>query len=272
MFVVLQQMLRLGQRAQRAAGVVALQRAQGALGVVQQGLGVGQACVPGVELVPFIVARRQLVHLGDLPLQAFALLLQRVLCGAGMEQGLLRLAPGLPQSGQGLRLHAGIGVEQAAHGVRPRQALPGMLAVYVQQMLAQGAHLRGRGRQAVDPGAALALQVYGAAQQQLVVREAGLIEPVGQCCGADVELGADVGALCPFADHAAVGACAQQQLQCVNQDGLARAGLAGEHGEARLQIQIQRLHDDEVAQRDAPQGHVQEPPSFQRSFLRRVEK
>jgi hypothetical protein len=106
----------------------------------------------------------------------------------------------------------------------------------------------------------------------VVLRNAGFVQPGGQCGRAGVEFGADVGALRALADHAGVGARAQQQLQRIDENGLARAGLAREHREAGMQVQIQRLHDHEIAQRDPLQGHVQEPPSFQRSFLRRVAK
>jgi hypothetical protein len=47
-----------------------------------------------------------------------------------------------------------------------------------------------------------------------------------------VELGGDLAARRAFAHHAGVGARAQHQLQRVDQDGLAGAGFAGEHGEA----------------------------------------
>jgi hypothetical protein len=62
---------------------------------------------------------------------------------------------------------AGLLVEQRAHGGRPRQALPGVLAVDVDQLLGGLAQLRHGGRAAVDPGAALALRIDAAAQQQL---------------------------------------------------------------------------------------------------------
>jgi hypothetical protein len=61
--------------------------------------------------------------------------------------------------------------------------------------------------------------------------EAGLVQPGGRA-GRGVELGADLGARRAFAHHAGVAAVAQRQLQRVDQDGLARAGLAGQHGEA----------------------------------------
>ena len=270
--VVLQQVLRAGEAFQRTAAIVAGQGGDGGVGRIHERRGVGQALVLRVELGPLVIARGQLVDLGDLPLQAFAFLLQGGLGGAGLGQGLLVLAPLVPALDGGSVAGAGVGVEQAAHRFRPGQALPGVLAVDVQQQLTERAQLRGRGGRAVDPAAALALGVHRAAQQQQVFAlQPRLFEP-GPDVARRVEFGAHVGARTALAHQGSIGAGAEHQLYGVDQDGLAGTGLASEHGEAALQLQLQRLNDDEITQRDAPQGHGQEPPSFQRSFLRRVAK
>jgi hypothetical protein len=168
------------------------------------------------------------------------------------------------------RIEAGIAIEQVAHGRGPGQALPGVLAVDVDQLLAQLAQLRGGGGAAVDPGAALALAVDAAAKQQAVAGvEAGFLQPRHQR-RRQVEFGADLGPGRAFAHHAGVGARAQCQLQRVDQDRLAGAGFAGQHGKAVRQVQLELAHDDEVAQGDAFEAH--DPPSFQCSFLRSVSK
>ncbi len=146
----------------------AFQRFQCRLRRIQQGLGVGQPGVVGVDLVPFVLPGRQLVDFGDLPGQALAFALQRILVAAGVFQRLARQPPGLPQGRQHLRPDAAIGIEQCPHGLGPRQALPGVLAMDVHQLLTQLAQLRGGGGAAVDPGPALALAVDAAAQQQAV--------------------------------------------------------------------------------------------------------
>ena len=87
-----------------------------------------------------------------------------------------------------------------------------------------------------------------------------------------VEFGADVGARRAFAHHAGVGARAQRQLQRVDQDRLAGAGLAGQHAEAVGKLEFELAHDDEVAQGDALRGSWLKLPSFQCSFLRSVSK
>jgi hypothetical protein len=96
----------------------------------------GQARVLLAQLVPFALARRQLVELADLPLQALAFLGQAVLRAACRVQHRLRLLPGVPCRQQRRAVDAGVGVQQGAHGGRAGQALPGVLAVDVQQLLA----------------------------------------------------------------------------------------------------------------------------------------
>jgi hypothetical protein len=65
------------------------------------------------------------------------------------------LLPGVPCRQQRRAVDAGVGVQQGAHGGRAGQALPGVLAVDVQQLLASSRSCAGGGR-AVDPGAAAA--------------------------------------------------------------------------------------------------------------------
>ena len=99
------------------------------------------------------------------------------------------------------------------------------------------------------------MRIDGAAQQQRVACvEAGLLQP-GRERRRQVEFGADLGALRAFAHHGGLGARAECQLQRVDQDGFARARLAGEDGEAVAQVELQLADDDEVAQRDAFQAH-----------------
>jgi hypothetical protein len=87
-------------------------------------------------------------------------------------------AIGARAAGALCRAGAGVGIEQVAHGIGPGEALPGVLAVDVDQAFAQLAQLGGGGRAAVDPRAALALAVDAAAQQQRVAGvETGFFEP-----------------------------------------------------------------------------------------------
>jgi hypothetical protein len=125
-----------------------------------------------------------------------------------------------------------------------------MLAVDVDQVLGGLAQLRHGGRAAVDPGAALALRVDGAAQQQAVVvaLEAGLVQP-GASDGGVSNSAVTSARVAPSRTSAGIGAVAQRQLQRVDEDGLARAGLAGQHREAGVELELQLGDDDDdVAQ------------------------
>ncbi len=236
----------------------------------------GQAAVVGVQCFPLAGLRRELVHLADLPAQALALALQGVLRLARLLQRVERLAPALPAACERAGVKLGVGIQQVAHRVRARQALPGVLAMDVEHALTQLAQLcRGR-RAAIDPGAALALGVHGAPQQQGKGRieaqiETSLFQPGPQRC-AFIEFGTDVRAAGAFADQAGVGPRAGDQLEGIDHDGLARAGLAGEHGETLVELQVELADDHEVPQDDALEAHNPATPSFQCSFCRRVSK
>ncbi len=63
----------------------------------------------------------------------------------------------------------------------------------------------------------------------------------------ELEGGGDLGALRAVAHHFRAGAAAGQQLQRIDQDGLAGAGFAGEHREPGTQLQLHVVDDGEVA-------------------------
>ena len=207
------------------------------------------------QLLPFVYLRVELLQLADLPSQAFALVGQGALRLLGIGQRLLGLPPSLPSGFERARVGARIGIEQTAHRVGAGQALPGVLAMDVQQLFAQFAQLRGGGGAAVDPGAAFARGVYCAAQQQMGAGlKPGLFEP-GLHAGCGFKFGAHLAAAGAFAHHAGFGAGTQGQLQSVDQNGFTRAGLAGQHTKARAQVQCQFVHDHKVAQGDVRQCH-----------------
>ena len=238
MLLILQQVVGSAQWGGRSR-IVIFQQLQAGLGRVHQGLRVRQARVLGVELIPFFGARRQLVQLGYLPLQSLSLALQIVLGRERLLQSLMALAPVLPQRLELGGFNTAVGIQHGACSVRAGQALPGMLAMNVDQLIAQMAQLRGRGGRAIDPGAAAAQTVYDAAQQQiLLLRKPRLLQPFVQM-GRAIELGADIGLGAAFAYHLCIGACAQHQLQGVEHDGFAGAGFAGKHREAGLPVQVE---------------------------------
>ena len=70
-------------------------------------------------------------------------------------------------------------------------------------------------------------------------------------------------------DHAGVGALAQRQLQCIDQDRFAGTGLAGQHGETRPEIQFKRFDDDEVADGQGEQHREQHEEQQCQHFARK---
>ncbi|MNS80909.1 hypothetical protein D3C72_1146060 [compost metagenome] len=234
----------LGQRFQRGAAAV------------DQAGRVREAVVFALDLFPFARLGRQLVEFAHLPFQPLALKLHFArlrLHGLALAHAG---APGPPRLRHraGLFGQARVGVEQVALGVRPQQQLVGVLAVDVHELVAHLAQLGQRGRRAVDERLATAARIDGAAQQHgafavqagLVAGQLTLGQPgVERCVRA--EGGADACAGAAFAHHAGVGAFAEHQGQCIDQDGLAGAGLAGEDGKAGGEVEVERIDDDEIA-------------------------
>ena len=72
-------------------------------------------------------------------------------------------------------------------------------------------------------------------------------------CVGDVEPGGEFGARGAGPQLAQFEPIAEQQRQRVEQDRLARAGLAGQHGEAALELDVERIDDDEIADRECAQ-------------------
>ena len=125
-----------------------------------------------------------------------------------------------------------------------------VLAVEVDELFADVLQLRERRGPAVDPGAAPALRIERAAQQHLAVGRAEVVrgEPRGDA--RDVvrfEDGGELRALRTRPKLAELEAIAEQQGEGVEQDRLAGAGLAGQHREAAVELEIERFDDDEIA-------------------------
>ena len=203
---------------------------------VEQRLAVREAGVLGVELGPLVGAGSELGDFADLPGEPLALALEIALLLARRGERLRRRAPRRPVRGERRGVDLRIAVEQRAHRRRASEPLPRVLAVDVDEVLGRFAQLRDRRAAAVDPGAALSLRVDRPAQQHAagiagVGVEAGVGEP-GRERGRDVELGADLGARRSLADDAGVTAAAERELQRLDQDRLARAGLAAQHRQA----------------------------------------
>ncbi len=99
-----------------------LQRIDGGLHRVAQGLGIRQAPVLGIEFVPLVGAGRELVDFADLPGQALAFALQAVLGIARFQQCLLR--PGATAA-SGARVRRWKRPHRSPAGRAPRRAASG---------------------------------------------------------------------------------------------------------------------------------------------------
>ena len=156
----------------------------------------------------------------------------------------------------------------------------------VDQCFADVLELRQRGAATVEPAARAPGGVDHTPDQQFGV--AGFNEGVvGQLAGQfgqglQVERGRQFGTFFAVADQRAVAAAAEQQPECVEDDGFAGPGFAGEDGEAGAKIEFERVDDDKVADREREQhggqsGRVRSAVGYSRrspqwSFWRSMSK
>jgi len=128
--------------------------------------------------------------------------------------------------------------------------------------LAQGGDAR---RLVVDEGAAAAVGGQGAAQDQLLAGgdiEAALADQgdQGRVVGGG-EDGGGRGLFGPGPHQTGVGACPQRQAEGVENDRLAGPGLAGQHGQAAMDLEVERIDQHDVADGEGGQ-HGPAPMAF----------
>ena len=261
-----------------------LERVGGLRARVDQRRGVREPRLRGAELRPLALAHRERGELVPARLEDLALGGRPASVDPGRVASLARRTP-LPPRVAGLlrqRRESAERVDELALRLRGRERLVRVLAGDLDQPLAERLQLRERRGRAVDPRAASALRIEHAAQEDLAV---AFGEPLlGQPRAhrrrvVDVERGRELGALGAGADLARLEADAEQEAERVEQDRLARAGLAGERREAGLELELEGAHDDEIADRQQPQ-HLQSAPrplsrsgvSLQCSFSRSIAK
>ena len=149
-----------------------------------------------------------------------------------------------------LRFVAAEGIEQRELAAARHQRLVFVLAVDLDQQPGEFGELRERRRPAVDPGLRAAVGADGAAQL------AGVVASSSSSCSRsqagrfgrvdEGEHGDQFGALGAVADHAAVGARAGQEAERIDQQRLAGAGFAGNHGQAGAEIEFGGADDREI--------------------------
>ena len=203
-------------------GIVFRERLQRKLCSLDQTCRVRKPGLLGTDVAPFFFTKRQLLQLADLPFQLFALTRDRRHVALGRNtQPLCRLPrrPGVGHLPRQLR-HPGIGIEQLTLRLRFGQGLVFMLAMNIDQQIAEFAKLLNRHRPAVDPGARSARNIDHPSQQTLTVfgQFAALQELMRRSIICQQKLGADFGLGTALPYQPGVGPLAQNHGQRVDHD------------------------------------------------------
>ena len=189
-----------------------------------------------LELVVFAGDRLDGVDLAELEPDQLEPRLALARVHRGTRQPLPALANPRPQRGhrRGLPFETGVGIEKAEVRGGIEQRLVLVLAVQLDEVGRHLAQHRGGGQRAVDE------------------------RPAPPGCG-DLPADQDLAAVRPLedrldgrgvgagADQVGRGAAAQQEPDRFDEDGLARPGLAGEGGEARIEVDLNGFDHRQVA-------------------------
>ncbi|MNI18223.1 hypothetical protein D3C73_716250 [compost metagenome] len=133
-------------------------------------------------------------------------------------------------------------------GIGLEQGLVFVLAVNVDQQLAQRLEVAKRAGRAVDVAARTSFGCDDPAQDaRAVVFEVAFGQPGAGFRNVDqIEGGQDIGLVGAGADHAAVGTITQGKAQRVEHDRLARAGFSGDHAHPAIEFEIEMFNDGVV--------------------------
>ena len=137
-----------------------------------------------------------------------------------------------------------------------------MLAVNFHQRGADGLQGLHADRLVVDEGAGTAVGKLHAAQDHFP----GIVEPVvaedhrGRMALRDIEHRGDLPLFDAVTDKAGVAAAAERKRECVEEDGFAGAGFAGQHRKATGKLDIESFDQDDVTDRKTRQ-HAKSIPS-----------
>ena len=253
----------LGRHDAAVGAAFAGQFVEGGVGGLQQLLAVGEqaAGLRQLGLLARLGLRRR--ELGDGVAQIF-------LIAARARQRRLGLyprrgtRPPLPPVVADLGRLVGEAAEGIEHGAvvgAVEQALLLELAFDLHQRLADAAEEGDADGLVVDEGAAAAVGAELAAEDDVaVVGQALLVEQRAHgMVGGDRELGADAGLPGAGAEQLQVGAAAEGQAERIQEDRFAGARLAGQHGEAGIDLEIQAVDEDDVADRQVQQHRRSAP-------------
>ena len=172
--------------------------------------------------------------------------------GACLAEFRLGGAPFTPRGFDVLDIRAGVAVKQRPVPTRIDQTAIVMLAVQLDQSGSQFAQQRGADRLIVDERLARPIGLQRPAQDQRLARldlDVGLRQHLAHSLRqfAELERRGDARPLLARAQQPAFGTIAEHQPECVEQDRLARPGLAGEHAEPARKGQVERVDQHDVA-------------------------
>ena len=210
----------------------------------------GLLAVPGRELLQLVGGMAQIVGLARGALHAGAMLVERGVGGAPCVPKLLQRRDVL--------LEPGKGIEQAPVGRGVDQRALVVLAVDFDQRRADRLQRLHADRLIVDEGAGAAIGELHAAQDHLAGFEL-VVEPVvgkdrgGRMALRHIEHRGDLPLLRAVADQAGVAAAAERERKCIEQDGFARAGFAGQHRKPTGKLDIEPFDQDDVTDRQTRQ-------------------
>ncbi len=203
--------------------------------------------VPGSQRLQFGGGVAEIVRFAGGALHAGAVRVERIVGGA----------PHIPQrfKGSDLFLEPREGIEQLAVGGSIDQRALVVLAVDLDQRRAEAFQDLHADRLIVDEGARAPVGELDPPQDQFVLgRDVVVFEhEMRRVPGRHVEGGRHLPLLDTLAHQAGVAARPQRQREGVEQDRLAGAGLAREHGKAAGEIDIEPIDQHDVADREPGQ-------------------
>ena len=211
----------------------------------------GEPAVVGLQRLPLVDREAQLHEFADLPLDALAFFRHR---GRLRLRGVERIDRSAPASMgrddvRDERARTGESVEQCALFRGTHQRLVFVLTVDVDEALADLAQLRRGARTSVHVGARTSTGIDHATEEAfaVVAREVEFGQQRRHCGEIrQIELRGHFGAFSARADDTRIGAPTEDEQQCIDQDRLAGAGLAGEHGKARREFEPEPIDDHEI--------------------------
>ena len=223
-----------------------------------------------IEGLPFAASWRQRLQILDHPGEALGLFRNCIGVGRRVIKSAAGLLPDVEGLSDGREFHGRTSMIvqklELIGGLQKR--LMRMLPMYVNERFAEFPQLGSRHRDAVHPGAGAALDVDRPADHQHVVARFKLVgrKPFSGALRR-LKLRHDVRALSALTDDAGIRPTAENQLQSVDENGLARAGFTRQDVKAPPDIQAQGLNNHKVSKTQGSQHEGVSPEAVLKELL-----